>query len=291
MDFKEVWNEFCFHVHKNLCSVEKEFQTTVEFLFGKLGWSEYKGDIVSQLEVPVGSSNKLKPDIVLNYEGSRVIVIELKRASVSLSEDSFKQLSSYMRQLRLDYGILIGDSLQLYYDLPNSSDPIKVFDVQFRKDSIPGAECMSVLQKDDFSLSKLKDFCEKCLASKDVYVLEKKVHNVRAFSTKPSGSNRASGKMLPGWENKRRPKRTLTYLPEEFTKTHEVVTVIAWNEWSRPRQLWKREGYNYRFFIGAENTNPEIFVVIGIDDEGRYMVDRWYEAGETNPQIIMEFDD
>ena len=161
------------------------------------------------------------------------------------------------------------------------------------KDSEPGAECMSVLQKDGFSLSKLKDFCEKCLASKDVYVVERKVRNSQTFSSKPSGggSGRTSRKILPGWEPKNRPKRTLTYVPDEFTKTDEIVIVTDFFGWSGKRHLWKREGYNYRFFIGAENTNPEIFVIIGIDEEGRYMADRWYETGEANPQIIMEFDE
>ncbi len=83
MDFRSTWNEICFHINKSRHASERDFQTTVEFLFEKLGWSLFRGEIVSQTVIPVGSANSVKPDIVIKNDGRVVLVVELKSRMLS----------------------------------------------------------------------------------------------------------------------------------------------------------------------------------------------------------------
>jgi hypothetical protein len=120
----EMWDEICYLVgrHMGRVSTEREFQVEAENLFEKLGWSRRRGEIVAQMVVPVGSAHSLKPDIIVRCDGKDAIVVELKRPSAALSDRNATQLVSYMLQLKLRFGLLVGESIQLYYDRPNDDE-------------------------------------------------------------------------------------------------------------------------------------------------------------------------
>ena len=161
MDYKSVWNEICFFMEKSRNASERDFQTTVEFLFEKLGWSQYKEEILSQNVIPVGSAQSVKPDIIIRNNGENVFVVELKKPNVELSGRNIDQLISYMRLLRLNFGILIGDNLQIYYELPNNDKPpLKITDIAFLKDLDVGAEFIEIFGKKGFSDERVKKYCE-----------------------------------------------------------------------------------------------------------------------------------
>jgi len=182
MDYKEVWNDICFHVDRCRYDVEDDFQKTVEFLFEKLSWSMRKGEIVPKMPVHFGAKRKGFPDIVIRHNEENVYVIELKRANQDAKVDHENQLRSYMRQLKLHYGVLIGKSLQVYYELPSGNDPAKkVCETPFEEDSEIGIEFIEVLSKMGFSLERFGAFCEKCLADPDKYLTKPK-------KTKPSNN-------------------------------------------------------------------------------------------------------
>jgi len=175
MDYKAIWNDICFHVNKNRDSTEQDFQKTVELLFEKLGWSAAREEIYTQIEVPVGSSNSYRPDIVIKNDGEMIYVVELKRVNVNISERNADQLISYMRLLRLNYGVLFGESLRIYCELPSTKkSPVRICDILFVKDSVPGIECIEVLSKPGFSFDRFNDFTEKCLSDSKRYC-EKRV--------------------------------------------------------------------------------------------------------------------
>jgi len=160
MDYKEKWNEICYHMSKRRNVSERDFQTTVEFLFEKLGWSQYKDEIVSQKAISVGSASNVKPDIVIKNNGQVILVIELKKPNVVLSERNAKQLKSYMRLLKLNFGILLGETIQLYYELPNDNKlPIKVTDIPFINDLNEGVELIKFLSKEGYSFDNLQKYC------------------------------------------------------------------------------------------------------------------------------------
>jgi len=156
----EIWNEICFYINKHKNSSEKEFQSNVEFIFDKLGWSSYKGEMISQKTIPIGSAQRLIPDIILKDNDKEVIVIELKKNNVSISNRIEQQLFSYMLQLKLKFGIFIGENLQFYYDDPNNNKPIKIFEIEFIENNEKAVDFISLIRK-PFDEGKLLDFCAK----------------------------------------------------------------------------------------------------------------------------------
>jgi hypothetical protein len=98
MEYKDIWNELCFHIsRKSRNTSERDFQITAESLFEKLGWSQYKGEIIAQKPISVGSSNSVKPDIVVKNGEETLFVIELKKPNITMSDRNVEQLFSYMR--------------------------------------------------------------------------------------------------------------------------------------------------------------------------------------------------
>lgn len=175
MDYKAIWNEICFHMSKNRHVSERDFQTTIEFLLEKLGWSQFKGEIVSQEVISVGSANSVKPDIIIKNEEQAIFVIELKKPNMMISERNVEQLRSYMRLLKLNFGILIGESLQLYYEQANDNKPpVKVVDIPFTDDSEKGIELIKFLSKNGYSFEGLKNYCLEKIAKVEEQKIAKK---------------------------------------------------------------------------------------------------------------------
>ena len=72
----ELWNEICFLVkqHRKPTSTERDFQIEAEHLFEKLGWSRFKGEIITQKVIPIGAAQSLKPDIIIAKDQKQIIV-------------------------------------------------------------------------------------------------------------------------------------------------------------------------------------------------------------------------
>jgi hypothetical protein len=161
MDYKAIWNEICFHVNKNRNASERDFQTTIEFLFEKLGWSQYNGEIELNKTLSIGSANSVKPDIVIKHNEQIILVVEMKKPNTKMSERNAEQLRSYMRLLRLNFGVLLGETLQLFYELPiDNTLPIQINDIPFDENSQEGTELIKLLCKNDFSHDTLQKYCE-----------------------------------------------------------------------------------------------------------------------------------
>lgn len=161
-----IWNEICRKIneYKKLNSSENKVQDLWMTIFMELGWSKLKGEVVAQAEIPIGSNNKLKPDILLNVEGNNVIVVELKRTNYNSFSEQNSQLISYMLQLKLKVGILIGSNIQVYYDdLTDAKKPIKISTINFLEDNVNGIEFFDLLKRIDFQEGKLSEYCENLL--------------------------------------------------------------------------------------------------------------------------------
>jgi len=297
MDYTTLWNEICYHVNKNRGSTERDFQTTVEFLFEKIGWSQYKGEIVTQLTIPVGSAGSVRPDIVIKDNDTIVLVVELKRADSDLSERNAEQLISYMRLLRLNYGVLLGEKLQVYSEMQHSNNsPVKICDVSFNADSDIGVECIEVLSKNNYSHDRLDEFSKKCLANPDKYNELRKPENtydlINNKNTKPRQVYVKGGKgsfptniTIEGFEDKYRPKRLLPEIPDGFTRTNEIRDIVFWNGFPTRDYIWKQEGSDERFVIkGARKF--ELFIIVGEYEDGKLKADRYYYYGHTSSNYI-----
>ena len=177
MDYKAIWNEICFYVNKNRNAEERDFQMVIEsYMFDKLlGWSKFKGEIATKKIIGFGSGRNLEPDIVIEENGNEKYVVELKRPNKNLTVDNAVQLKSYMRQSKLSFGILLGKTLQVFYELPDKNehsvkDPVKVCDILFVDNSEIGIECIEVLSKFGFSVEGFDKFCNKCLSNPEKYI-------------------------------------------------------------------------------------------------------------------------
>ena len=165
---KEKWDEICFLLSENVRNdiSESDFEQQVAQALRVLDWKEYSGDIEIRPSFPVGSVNRITPDFVINSSDNRkLFVIEIKQPNIPLNSRFQQQLFSYMRQLKLEFGILIGQSIQIFYDgeLLKQEDPILLETINFAKDNEKGLEFVELFTKENFNQESLKAFTIKSL--------------------------------------------------------------------------------------------------------------------------------
>lgn len=159
---KEKWNEITYLLSENLQTdlSEADFGQKVIQALRVLEWKEYKGEIEKEHSLQFGSVNKLRPDFIIKSDDKRLFVIEIKLPTIPINSTFQRQLFSYMRQLKLDYGILIGQAIQIFYDgnLINQEDPILLETIQFKPDSEKGEKFVELFCKESYSKELLKSF-------------------------------------------------------------------------------------------------------------------------------------
>tara|TARA_R110002050_G_scaffold299016_1_gene463563 strand:+ start:1377 stop:2465 length:1089 start_codon:yes stop_codon:yes gene_type:complete len=159
----EKWNEICFYLSENIQTdiSESEFEQNVIQALRVLDWKEFLGDIQIRPSFQIGASNRIMPDFVINSaEKKNLFVIEIKQPSIPLNINFQQQLFSYMRQLRLQYGVLIGQVIQIFYDgdLTEHDDPVLLETIEFNKDNIKGLKFVELFSKENFSKELLESF-------------------------------------------------------------------------------------------------------------------------------------
>ncbi len=159
----EKWNEICFLLSDNVRNdiSESDFEQNVIQALRVLDWKEYSGDIEIRPSFQVGASNRITPDFVIKSSDNRkLFVIEIKQPNIPLNSKFQQQLFSYMRQLKLEYGILIGQGIQVFYDgdLAKQEDPILLETIKFTKDNEKGLNFVELFAKESFNKESLKSF-------------------------------------------------------------------------------------------------------------------------------------
>lgn len=184
----ERWNEICFLVNRYRTpnASERDFQIEAENILEKLGWSRYRGEIETQVAIPVGSTRNVYADIVLYKNGTNVMVIELKKPNAGISARNVDQLFSYMRMLKLNYGLLIGDTIKLFYDDPTDREvPVQVVEVPFIANSADGVEFCRVISFDSFSDSTMEKFIGMLISRASI---EEQTKELLELIVSPEGS-------------------------------------------------------------------------------------------------------
>lgn len=144
-------------------TIESEYQKEIEGCLKILGWKSSNKTMQSQIDIRIGNNNSIRPDIVLYKNNVPVLPIEIKRPGNICCEKQQQQLTSYMRQLKLNVGLYIGENIQLYYDTPDNRDSsISIFNVELRKDEDKGEVLCEILSYKLFDIEYLNDFCEEC---------------------------------------------------------------------------------------------------------------------------------
>ena len=124
---KEIWTEICFILSHNikLNVSENIYEQNVLRAIEKLGWRQFKKEIVIQPRLQIGRQGSIRPDLVIyGPEHKALIVIEVKRPSEDMTKDNaIGQLKSYMRQMKADFGLLVGHEIRIYYDGALNQNP------------------------------------------------------------------------------------------------------------------------------------------------------------------------
>lgn len=153
---KEKWSEICFLLSESIKSdiSEKDFESQVVRAMEKLGWYEYKGEIQRQTSIQIGRKKYIIPDIVLYDSNKAQLVVEVKRPSEDLTKDETTgQLTSYMRQMKADFGLLIGRQIRMYYDgfRNPQQNPLLLDRISFDKTSNKGVRFVEIFRKNSFT--------------------------------------------------------------------------------------------------------------------------------------------
>ena len=164
----ENWNEICFLLSDNIEPEisETEYELHVIQALRVLNWKEFTGDLKIQSSFQFGASNRMVPDIIINSSDDKnLFVIEVKQPQIPLTINFQKQLFSYMRQLKLEYGILIGQAIQIFYDgdLTEHDEPVLLETIQINKKDSKGQKFVELFTKENFSFESLNSFTQKSL--------------------------------------------------------------------------------------------------------------------------------
>lgn len=161
----EKWNYFVY----DLCEAKKKnvdednFHALIETQLQHLGWAKYKGEICHKQNIHLGNSNRIEPDILIKRDGEDEFVIEVKRPSHKQIKKDVDQLLSYMRILKLNVGIYIGEYNEVFYDMPSSKEAVSVMKIPLEINNKLGAKFVERFDKENFSQESIVDFCEERL--------------------------------------------------------------------------------------------------------------------------------
>lgn len=160
---QEKWNDFVYDLSeaKKKGDNEDTYHEKIEKQLQFLGWQPYKGDICHKPNIPIGNSNYIQPDILVKKEGEDQFVIEVKRPVHSQSERERVQLESYMRQLKLDIGIYIGEHIEVFYDMPKYKDAVSILRIPLEFDNKLGMTFAEKFSKENFNKDSIVAFCEE----------------------------------------------------------------------------------------------------------------------------------
>ena len=143
-------------------STEDSYQREIESCLQILGWKRFNRTMMSQCTLPIGNSNSIRLDILLRKDEMNVLPIEVKRPSNMCSERQELQLMSYMRQLRVNVGLYIGEKIRLYYDNPEDSmDAVCVFSAKIDGEDANGAKLCELLNYAAFEKDAFEAFCKQ----------------------------------------------------------------------------------------------------------------------------------
>ncbi|HEY9168918.1 MAG TPA: hypothetical protein VIN72_05485 [Lutibacter sp.] len=165
---QDKWNEINFLLSENIKTdiSENDFEKNVIQALRVLDWKEFLGDFDIRPSFQFGAANRIMPDFVIkSATNQKLFVIEIKQPNIPLTSTFQQQLFSYMRHLRLEYGILIGQSIQIFYDgnLANQEDPILLETIRFEKNNEKGETFVELFNKENFNVESLKNFTIEAL--------------------------------------------------------------------------------------------------------------------------------
>ena len=159
----EEWNKFVYDlIEAQKKNVEEDtYHALIETQLQLLGWAKYKGEICHKPNIPIGNRDHIQPDILIKSNGENLFVIEVKRPVHNQTERERLQLESYMRQLKVEVGIYIGEDIEIFYDGPKERSAASILQIPLELDYKLGVKFVEKFSKGGFSRDSIVEFCEK----------------------------------------------------------------------------------------------------------------------------------
>lgn len=160
---QETWKRFVYPLieDKKQDVEEDTYHRHIENQLMLLGWEPWKGEVIHKQSLRIGNRNRMEPDILIARDGEYQFVIEVKRPGNTQIKEEVTQLESYMRQLRLDVGIYIGEHIEVFYDKPNTNHVLSVIKLTIELEEKRGSRFVDLFSKDNFSKDEIVNFCEE----------------------------------------------------------------------------------------------------------------------------------
>lgn len=160
---QETWKRFVYPLieDKKMDVEEDTYHRHIENQLMLLGWEPWKGEVIHKQSLRIGNRNRMEPDILISRDGEYQFVIEVKRPGNTQIKKEVTQLESYMRQLRLDVGIYIGEHIEVFYDRPNTSHVLSVFKLTIDLEEKRGSRFVDLFSKENFSKDEIVNFCKE----------------------------------------------------------------------------------------------------------------------------------
>lgn len=157
-----IWNTICSDLtnEKLRQATEKDYQSKVfTHFYYLLGW--YSERVEQQYQQRVGSNVQyVYPDIVFFANDEKLFVIEMKQPNHIQTKEDIEQLSSYMKLLPVQFGIYIGEHIELYYKPFDCENPISVLKIELKADSDKGKTFVELFKRENCNIEKLTEFCK-----------------------------------------------------------------------------------------------------------------------------------
>lgn len=157
-----IWNTICSDLtnEKLRQATEKDYQSKVfTHFYYLLGW--YSERVEQQYQQRVGSNVQyVYPDIVFFANGEKLFVIEMKQPNHIQTKEDIEQLSSYMKLLPVQFGIYIGEHIELYYKPFDCENPTSVLKIELNADSDKGKTFVELFKRENCNIEKLTEFCK-----------------------------------------------------------------------------------------------------------------------------------
>lgn len=162
------WNIIVEDYNKNTNALENIVQSRWEDFFADSfvfnGYSKIRGEI--HRPILKSGSGTVQPDIVIRDGGTNtdLFVFEMKQYHLSHSVSFEEQLLSYMKLLGLNVGVLVCQTIRVYYMY--SDRTVISTEIPFVRDSAKGEEFVDLFKKGNFDKNKVEAFIKSHNAKK-----------------------------------------------------------------------------------------------------------------------------
>lgn len=159
-NMNEKWNQFvCILMDCKKRKVDEEmYHTALEGQLQLLGWFLFCGEICHKPNIPIGNNKFIQPDILIKKGNDAQFVIEVKRPLHSQTERERLQLLSYMRQLKVDVGVYVGEHIEVFYDNGRINSILRI---PLELDNKQGVKFVEKFSKENFNRDNIVEFCKE----------------------------------------------------------------------------------------------------------------------------------